>query len=347
MLHTGYHMPAEWDKHQRTFLSWPEKASLIWKENHEQTLRAYAQVACAIAAFEPVSVLVGPDTEAEARTLCGDAVSYIHLAHNDAWVRDNGPTFVRNEAGRLAGVNWRFNAWGEKYLPCDLDNALAGRLLTVLNIPRIDIPIVLEGGSIHTDGEGTLLTTEECLLNPNRNPSMTKEQIADVLKETLGISKIIWLKNGIFGDETDGHVDNVACFAAPGTVCLQVCRDEDDPNFNASQQNLDVLTHAKDAQGRPLRVIEVEQPPAHFDHDERLALSYINFYLVNGGLILPVFGGDAAETDRKAAETMRGVFPDRKIVPVDGMPLIREGGNVHCITQQMPEGIGEETSCEQ
>lgn len=347
MLHTGYHMPAEWETHQRTFLSWPERASLIWKENHKQTIHAYAQVACTIAAFEPVTVIVGPDTEAEARALCGDAVSYIRIAHNDAWVRDNGPTFVRDQAGLLAGVNWRFNAWGEKYMPCDLDDALASRLLTVLGVPCMDVPIVLEGGSIHTDGEGTLLTTEQCLLNSNRNPSMTKEQINDVLKETLGVSAIIWLKNGIFGDETDGHVDNVACFAAPGTVCLQVCRDADDPNFSSSQQNLDVLAHVTDAQGRPLRVIEIEQPPARFDHGERLALSYINFYLVNGGLILPVFGGDAAETDRKAAETLRAAFPARRIVPVDGMPLIQEGGNVHCITQQMPEGTGKETPCEQ
>lgn len=347
MLHTGYHMPAEWAKHQRTFLSWPEKDSLIWKENHEQTIQAYAQVAGAIAAFEPVSIIVSQDTEAEARALCGDAASYLCIAHNDAWVRDNGPTFVRDEANRLTGVHWRFNAWGEKYLPCDLDDALAGRLLNMLSVPRIDVPIVLEGGSIHTDGAGTLLTTEQCLLNPNRNPSMTKEQITDVLKQTLGVSKIIWLKNGIFGDETDGHVDNVACFTTPGTVCLQVCRDVDDPNFSFSQQNLDILTHAKDAQGRPLRVIEIEQPPARFYHGERLALSYINFYLVNGGLILPVFGEDAGETDQIAVETLRAAFPGRKVIPVDGMPLIREGGNVHCITQQMPEGTGKETPCEQ
>lgn len=347
MSYDGYRMPAEWEPHQRTFLSWPEQTSLIHRENHRQTLRAYAQTARAVAACEPVTVIVGPDTGEEARAFCGDAVSYLCIPHNDAWVRDNGPTFVRDAAGRLAGVNWRFNAWGEKYRPFDLDDALAGRLLAALGVPRVDVPIVLEGGSIHTDGEGTLLTTEQCLLSPNRNPSMTKEQITGVLRAALGVSQIIWLRKGVFGDETDGHVDNIACFAAPGTVLLQVCRDAADPNFAASRENRAVLAQARDAKGRPLRVVEIEQPPARFDHGGRLALSYINFYLARGGVILPVFGGDAAETDRLAAETLRAVFPDRAVVPVDGTPLIREGGNVHCITQQMPQGTGKETPCAQ
>lgn len=337
--YSGYRMPAEWETHQRTFLSWPVRTSLINKENHAQIIRAYAQVAQTIAAFEPVTVLVNSETEEEARALCGDDVSLLTLAHDDAWVRDNGPTFVRGAAGGLAGISWRFNAWGEKYTPYDLDDALAGALLARLGIPCIQAPFVLEGGSIHTDGAGTLLTTEQCLLNPNRNPSLSRGQLEGLLQAHLGVSQIIWLKRGVFGDETDGHVDNIACFAAPGVALLQVCRDPQDPNYVLTQENRDILGRAADARGRPLRVVEIEQPPARVEDGGRLALSYINFYLANGGLILPVFGGDAAETDRKAAETLSALFPERKIVPVDGMPLIREGGNVHCITQQMPAGI--------
>lgn len=337
--YNGYRMPAEWETHQRTFLSWPVRASLINQENHAQVIRAYAQVARAIAAFEPVTVLVNPETEEEARALCGDGVSLLTLAHDDAWVRDNGPTFVRDAAGGLAGVSWRFNAWGEKYVPYDLDDALAGALLARLGIPCVQAPFVLEGGSIHTDGAGTLLTTEQCLLNPNRNPSLSRAQLEDLLRAHLGVSQIIWLRQGVFGDETDGHVDNIACFAAPSVALLQVCRDPEDPNYAVTQENRDILARAADARGRPLRVVEIEQPPARVEDDGRLALSYINFYLANGGLVLPVFGGDAAETDRKAAETLSALFPGREIVPVDGMPLIREGGNVHCITQQMPAGI--------
>lgn len=334
-----YMMPAEWEIHQKTWMEWPVRESLIWKENHFETIRAYAEVAKAIAVFEPVSIIVNPETEQEAKGQCGSCAELFTIPHNDAWVRDNGPTFVRNTDGHLAGISWKFNAWGEKYAPYDLDDQLAGRLLEHLHIPCFQAPIILEGGSIHVDGEGTLLTTEQCLLHSNRNPLLSRQQIEEVLKKSLHISQIIWLKKGVFGDETDGHVDNVACFAKPGVVLMQTCRHPDDPNYEITKENRAILSEAIDANGRKPEIIEIPQPPARFYHGERLALSYLNFYFVNGGIILPTFGGDAAETDRETIQILQTLFPDRKIAAVEGMPLIKEGGNVHCITQQMPEGI--------
>ena len=345
----AFHMPAEWEPHARTFLSWPVQKAMIDPARHDAVADAYAAVARAAAVFEPVCVLANPGGEAAVRARCGADVSVLIVPHDDAWLRDNGPTFVRGADGALAGVSWRFNAWGEKYRPFAQDDALAARLLGLLGVPCLPQDIVLEGGSVHTDGEGTLLTTAQCLLHPNRNPRLKKEQIAQTLCGALGVSRVIWLPFGLDGDETDGHVDNVACFAAPGVVLLQVCRDESDPNFARTQANRAALAAARDARGRALRVVEIEQPPLRAENGARLALSYLNFYLVNGGLLLPVFGGAAQRTDRAAAQTLQAAFPGRRVVPLDGLPLIREGGNIHCITQQMPAGIcpdKEEAACD-
>lgn len=336
---SGNTMPAEWEKHQRTFLEWPVRDSLIHPENYAEVCGGYALVIQAISAFEPVTVLVNPDAVEEARHLCGSSADLLMIPHNDAWARDNGPTFVRDKVGALRGISWRFNAWGEKYKPFDLDDAAAGRILEHYGVPCLNVPMVLEGGSIHVDGEGTLLTTEQCLLNPNRNPALTRAQIEDQLMQSLNVSKVLWLGSGLFGDETDGHVDNVACFVRPGSILMQVCYDRQDPNYEITQKNREVLERETDARGRMLDVIEILQPPARFYQGDRLTLSYLNFYFVNGGIILPVFGGDAQETDRAASDTLKRLFPDRKVVTVDGMPLIKEGGNVHCITQQMPEAV--------
>lgn len=334
-------MPAEWERHERTLIEWPVKASMVWPENYDEVCAGYAEVAKAIAAFEPVTMIVDADTAGDAEKFCGGAIEYLTISHNDAWCRDNGPTFLRSRDRRLAGINWQFNAWGGKYPHYELDNQVAPVVLKRFNVPRFDSPLILEGGSIHTDGEGTLLTTRECLLNPNRNAGLAREEIEAELKRRLDVRKIIWLNKGLYGDETDGHVDNIACFGRPGVVILQVCRDKSDPNYEITMENLEILSNAVDASGRKLSVVEISQPPARYYRDERLTLSYLNFYLVNGGIILPVFGADAAQSDQAAAESLRTLFPDRRIIPVDGMPLIKEGGNVHCITQQMPEGIHE------
>ncbi|HWT76351.1 MAG TPA: agmatine deiminase family protein [Mobilitalea sp.] len=334
---TNY-MPAEWEQHERTLMEWPVKASLVWPENYNEVIHGYAEVANAISEFEKVTVIVNEDTAEEARVLCSEKVELLIIPHNDAWCRDNGPTFLWNREKQLSAVNWQFNAWGERFIPYDLDNEVAPKVLSHYQVPYRNAPIVLEGGSIHVDGEGTLLTTEECLLNKNRNPHLGKEEIEDVVKHHIQVTKTIWLKQGLFGDETDGHVDNVACFARPGVILMQTCHDPEDPNYERTEENLEILRNAADACGRNLEIIEIPQPPIRYYNDIRLTLSYLNFYFVNQGIILPIFGGDAADTDRKAEEILKTVFPERKIVTVDGMALIKEGGNVHCITQQMPAG---------
>ncbi len=333
-----FFMPAEWELHEKTIMEWPVKKAMIWPENYQEVCEGYAGVAKAISEFETVLMLVNEDAYGEAKALCPEKVELLKLPHNDAWCRDNGPTFLWDEKKHLSAVNWKFNAWGGKYLPCNLDDQVAPRVLEHLQVPYKSAPIVLEGGSIHTDGEGTLLTTRECLLNKNRNPHLSCEKIEENVKQYLGVSKIIWLERGLFGDETDGHIDNVACFARPGVILIQTCQDPEDPNYEISVQNLEILRASRDAKGRSFEIIEIVQAPARFYNGERLSLSYLNFYMVNGGIILPVFGADAADTDKKAAEILGKVFPERKIVTVDGMALIKEGGNVHCITQQMPVG---------
>lgn len=336
----NYRMPAEWAPHERTFISWPVQASLVYPDRYAEVCDGYAEFITAIAEFEPITVVVNPDdlSKVQARFAQDpniERIAFLPIEHNDAWLRDNGPTFLVNPEGELAGVNWRFNAWGGKYSPWDLDDAVAPQILEALNVKRFDAPLVLEGGSIHTDGEGTLLTTEECLLNENRNPQLSREEIEAAVKNYVNVDQIIWLKRGLDGDETDGHIDNVACFAAPGKVILQVCDDPSDENYAITQENIAILSAATDAQGRKLEIIPIPQPPKAFYEDSRLTLSYLNFYFVNGGIILPIFGGAAEETDRKAIQVLSETFPDRKIRTVDGMAIIREGGNVHCTTQQM------------
>ncbi|GAE34500.1 agmatine deiminase family protein [Halalkalibacter akibai] len=332
----GFKMPAEWTTHQRTFISWPVKESMVYPDDYKIVWDGYTELVQAIAEFEPVTVIANPsDIEELKKLFATDRVDVLPIEHNDAWLRDNGPTFIQNDQGEIAGVNWVFNAWGEKYSPWTLDDQVAPKILEHYNIKQFDAQLVMEGGSFHVDGEGTLLTTEECLLNPNRNPDLTKELIEQYVKDYLNVEKVIWLNKGLSGDETDGHVDNVACFAAPGKVIIQVCHDPSDTNYQITQENLEILRNATDAQGRKLEIIEIEQPPAVYFEDSRLTLSYLNFYFVNGGIILPIFGGTAQETDQKAIDVLQATFPDRKIRTIDGMAIIKEGGNVHCTTQQM------------
>jgi agmatine deiminase len=278
-----------------------------------------------------------------AKKMLPPTVELWDLNHDDSWIRDNGPTFILNAQGERGGINWRFNAWGEKYHPYDADDRLASLILQKMKVRRFDAPLVLEGGSIHVDGEGTLLTTEECLLAKNRNPHLSKERIEAYLRSYLGVSKILWLDRGLFGDETDGHVDNVACFVRPSVVAMQVAQDAASPNYGNTQKNLDRLRHERDASNRPLEVVPIPEPPERFCRGERLTLSYINFYPVTGALIVPVFGldgsADLRRSDDRALGILRELYSDRKIVPIDGMKIIKGGGNVHCITQQIPAPV--------
>ena len=332
----GFKMPPEWAKHARTFMEWPIKEA-GWPGPLEEIHEAFVDAARKISMFEPVTMIADPDVSCLVAKKCGTRIEVLQLGHDDSWIRDNGPTFVMNGKGDVAGINWKFNAWGEKY-PYEKDNLVAAGILETFGVPVFNAPFVMEGGSIHVDGEGTLLTTEECLLNKNRNPNLEKEDIERLIKGHLGVEKIIWLKKGLYGDDTDGHVDNVACFARPGMVLIQTTHDKHDPNYDSSMENLEILKSVKDAKGRSLEIIEIEQPPEAFYEENRLTLSYINFYFVNGGIIMPEFGREYKEYDLKAYETISKVFPERKVVTVNGMVIARGGGNIHCATQQMPLG---------
>lgn len=332
----GFQMPPEWFPHQRTLMEWPLREAL-WPGPFEALLPAYANIVKTIARFEPVTLVAHPRSRAEAERFCSAFAQIIPIEHDDSWIRDNGPTFLRNTGGELAGVNWIFNGWGGKY-PADKDNQVAAKLLNHWGLPCFDAPFVMEGGSFHVDGEGTALVTEECLCHPNRNPGLTQEEIENGLCKYLNVTRVIWLKRGWIGDDTDGHVDNVACFARPGTIIVQVCSDRSDPNYFVSQENLEILQKAVDARGRNFTIIPIEQPEAVYYENTRLTLSYLNFYFVNGGLILPTFAGRNSASDQKAQAILTKTFPGRTIAPVDGLVVARGGGNVHCLTQQVPEG---------
>ncbi len=333
----NYKMPAEWEKHQRTFISWPIQESMCYPEDYENVCEGYQELVRAIAEFEPVTIIVNKEEKNKVRTLFKEEnISCLEVNHNDAWLRDNGPTFLIDHKGSLAGVNWIFNAWGGKYAPWDLDDQVASKILSHFDVKQFDAQLVMEGGSLHVDGEGTLITTKECLMNPNRNPDLSQGAIEDYLKRYLNVEKIIWLNRGLSGDETDGHVDNIACFAGPGKVILQVCDDPEDENYEITKENLEILQNAVDAKGRKFEIIPIMQPPRAQHEGKRLTLSYLNFYFVNGGIILPVFGGEAEAADQKAKEILQNLFPERRVRGINGMAIIKEGGNVHCTTQQMP-----------
>jgi len=347
-------MPAEWYPRTATLMAWPVRAE-AWLDGLDQARDGFTEVAAAIAEFEPLVMVArgqadasGYVAAADARRRLGKNVEIWELPQDDSWIRDNGPTFLVDARGRRAGVNWRFNAWGRKYDPFDADDALAARILDRLGLRRFDAPLVLEGGSIHVDGQGTLLTTAQCLLAANRNPGLSREQIESLLRDYLGVDSLVWLEQGLFGDETDGHVDNVACFVEPGLVALQVAGNTDSANYAAMERNAAILAAATDAAGRPLQVVRIPEPPVRSCRGETLALSYINYYPVSGGLVVPVFGRDGSADLRRADDRALGIladlYPDRKIRTIDGMKIIKGGGNVHCITQQIPsEGIPAES----
>jgi len=329
----GFRMPAEWAPHERCWMGWPCRGEL-WGEGLEAAREAYAGVARAIAGFEPVTMLANEAQLEDARARCGDRVACEIMPLDDSWLRDSGPSFVLDGRGGLAGVDWRFNAWGEKFLPYDQDALIAGRLLGRLGVRRYAAPLVLEGGSIHVDGEGTLLTSEECLLNPNRNPDLDRAAIEDLLRRYLGVETFVWLGQGLDKDDTDGHIDNIACFVRPGVVMAVTCDDPADPNHAILEDNLARLRKAKDARGRSLEIVELPLPrEARYLDGHRLALSYVNYYIANGGIVMPSFG-DAH--DALAREIVARAFPDRRIAQVPAGDILVGGGGIHCITQQQP-----------
>ena len=350
----GYRMPGEFEPHDGCWMAWPERPD-NWREDAGPAQRAFAAVAAAIAASEPVTVAASPAQLERARALLPESIRVVELATDDAWMRDIGPTFVIDGAGGRRGVDWRFNAWGGHdgglYSSWERDEQAAERVLEIEGAERYRAPLVLEGGSIHVDGEGTVLTTEECLLNPNRNPDLSREQIERLLLDYLGAEKVIWLGRGVYGDETDGHVDNLACFAKPGVVLLTWTEDESDPQHAISLDARDRLGAATDARDRPLEVVPLPSPgPLTVSAEEaagvrpvpgtkprlageRMAASYVNLYIGDSRVVFPTFG---VHRDQLARETLESCFPGREVVGVPAREILLGGGNVHCITQQVP-----------
>lgn len=332
----GLFMPAEWEPHARCWMQWPSRGD-VWGEQLPEAYGAYAQVARAIARFEPVSMVCRHVDEPQARLACGRGIEIVPIEIDDSWARDSGPIFVADGKGGVAGVHWRFNAWGNAYQGYENDRKVGGAILEKLGMRRYDGPMILEGGSICADGYGTLMTTEECLFNDNRNPELTRQQIEERLALYLGVRRIIWLDQGLEDDETGGHVDMIACFAGPGRVLLHMPEDHADVNFMRMRENRLRLEAARDARGQKLEITEVPQPRINRKRPDgrRLSTSYVNFYIANGGIVMPGFDDP---NDARAKEIVAAAFPDREVVQVPSLAVAAGGGVIHCITQQQPKG---------
>jgi agmatine deiminase len=321
--------PAEWERHERTIMGWPCRTEL-WGETLDQARSDYAAVANAVGAFEPVTMIANPGEQAaQARAACSGAVDVVELALDDSWLRDCGPIYTLADDGSRVAVHFRFNAWGEKFPPWDKDAAVGAQIAELLGDSVREAELVLEGGSILTDGEGTLLTTEQCLLNRNRNPALSREEIEAALREHLGVERIVWLGDGLVEDrDTDGHVDLIAAFTSPGHVLLQSV-DQSNPNHGGCTENARRLHQAG------IAVTEMPLLPYGDVAGETVAGSYMNFYICNGGVVVPVAGLDP-DMDEQALAVIAAAYPGREVVGVPGLVIAYGGGGPHCITQQVP-----------
>ena len=340
----GFYMPAEWRSHSATWLSWPKDPE-TWPERVPQVENIFLQMMAALAPHETVNLLVDDEeTEQSVRARCTFAgvenIRFHRIATVDSWIRDYGPNFLVSNHGELAFNDWIFNAWGNKYEELKQDDSIPRRLETLLKARRFEPGIVMEGGSIEVNGAGCVLTTEQCLLNPNRNPQLGRAEIEGYLKDYLGVMKVLWLGEGIVGDDTDGHIDDIARFVAKDAIICAVEDDPTDANYELLQDNLKRLQKMTDTHGRPFEIVTLPMPGvvggASTDKRnlDRLPASYANFYIANSVVLAPVFGHS---NDVRALETLERVFPDRRVVGINCEPLVWGMGTIHCVTQQQPK----------
>jgi agmatine deiminase len=352
----GYSMPGEFEPHSGCWILWPERPD-NWRAGAKPAQQAFASVAAAIATGESVTVGVSREQYLNARAMLPVAVRVVELSSNDAWMRDVGPTFVRNAAGDIRGVDWHFNAWGGSqgglYETWDQDQLVAQKVLQIEARDRYIAPLVMEGGSIHSDGCGTILTTEECLLNSNRNPSLDIGAVEILLHEYVGASTVIWLGKGVPNDETDGHIDELCAFIKPGVVVLTWTENKRDPLYPICRDAYERLASARDARGKRIVVHKLPQPgPLHVTKKEavgvnrkrgtlprragdRLPASYVNFYVGNRVVVMPLLD---KRYDQVVAKQLAALFPKRRIIGVQSREILLGGGGIHCITQQVPRG---------
>jgi len=327
----GFRMPAEWEPHERCWMQWPDRSDFIW-DDIEETQLAYARVAHAVRRFEPLTMIVSPDSLQDAQAKCSGDIDFLVMALDDSWARDSGPNFLKRGDEMAASV-YHFAAWGGKYPHFRNDAAIGHRLAEHLGIPTFTSNVFMEGGGINVDGEGTILTSESCILNENRNPGLTKAEAEQILCDSLGGEKVIWVPGDPDDLETDGHIDGIACFVRPGVVLCEVGSPDDPERCKDLQENLTVLEQATDAAGRELEISIIAEAHDADGLGERFCRSYINFYIANGGIVFPSYG---TAYDKIAVETVQSAFPDHEITTVDIKHIAEGGGGIHCITQQQP-----------
>ena len=351
----GYRMPGEFEEHEGCYIIWPERTD-NWRLGAKPAQACFTEVATAISAFEPVTVLVSAQQYENARSMLPEQIRTVEMSSNDSWIRDFGPTYVINEEGKLRGIDWRFNAWGGLfdglYFPWDKDDQVAQKVCWLENIDFYHLEnFILEGCSIHVDGEGTLITTEECLLSEGRNRELSKEQIESVLKQYCNVEKVIWLKRGLYLDETNGHIDNILNFVKPGEVILSWSDDPNDPHYKIARECEFILKNVSDAKNRSFTIHKIHCPsPVLITKEEsegvdavngtfprqpgdRLAASYVNYYTANGAIIFPLFDDPK---DKDAQALLEKVYPDRQVIGVQAREILLGGGNIHCMTQHVP-----------
>jgi agmatine deiminase len=332
----GLRLAAEWEPHAATWLAWPHRRA-TWLGDFALIPPVFARLVRLIARFEPVKVIAtgGPLDEAR-RHLGGVAgVELIDIPTSDAWIRDTGPVFLaaRSNAAKAAAVCWTWNAWGGKYPPWDDDAAIARAICRRLGMRVIEGGLVVEGGGLETDGDGTLLVNQRCLDDPARNPGVSRQQVDELLRDRLGIDRVLWVGGELAGDDTDGHIDQLARFVAPGKVVAARQSDPEDPNHASLEANLKLLRSLEDAKGRRLELIPIDIPSRFCFEGVQLPASHLNYYVANGVVVVPVFGGP---TDEPALRTLAACFPDRSIEPFDATELVRGRGAVHCVTRDQP-----------